>query len=512
MRELRLPSRAHDFSLRPTASRRAVWVAVLVATALALLWLALPDTGTDLAAQQARADFARHHPWTPLDLRWYGGVQPAAYSVLTPYLAALVGVRLLSALAAVVAAGLIAELMVGARVRRPVLAAVWTAAACVANVVSGRTAFALGLVLGAGALLAMQREHRRTATALAVATTLASPVAGLFLGAIALCWATQQRAAMRLAFGAGVPLLILAAVVPEAGRMPVNWHSTWQAALASGIVAVLASRTLTRLSALLITLGTFVAFLVPNPVGSNAQRLTVLFAGAAVIAVASRPRVLLIAAVAWLAWWSVDIPQRDLQHRGEPSAERAAARELTQILRDLGPLTGRVEVVPLREHGESVEVSPLARGWLRQVDRERAALFYSGDLTAERYHQWLQDNAVSYVALADRPLDWSTARETGLLASPPDYLEQVHGDATWTVWRVRDGVPLVEGLVSQSPTTVVFDAAAGDTTVRVRWSRWLTVSTGCVRKDGDHAVVHLDRAARVRLGSSYSAPFTGRHC
>ena len=47
----------------------------------------------------------------------------------------------------------------------------------------------------------------------------------------------------------------------------------------------------------------------------------------------------------------------------------------------------------------------LARGWERQLDRKANAVFYEGELTAERYHAWLRDTAVSHVALPDAPLD-----------------------------------------------------------------------------------------------------------
>ena len=59
---------------------------------------------------------------------------------------------------------------------------------------------------------------------------------------------------------------------------------------------------------------------------------------------------------------------------------------------------------------------PLARGWERQVDRQRNALFYDDrPITAARYRRWLDDNAVRFVALADAPIDYSAAREAALV-------------------------------------------------------------------------------------------------
>ena len=58
--------------------------------------------------------------------------------------------------------------------------------------------------------------------------------------------------------------------------------------------------------------------------------------------------------------------------------------------------------------------SMIARGWERQLDRDRNGLFYDGPtpLTPARYRAWLLEQAVSYVALPDAPLDYSAqARE-----------------------------------------------------------------------------------------------------
>jgi len=71
-----------------------------VGAAGALALLLAPATGTDLTAQQARAAFAAAHPGAAVDLRWFGGVLPAAYSVVTPYVEAVLGARLTGLLAA----------------------------------------------------------------------------------------------------------------------------------------------------------------------------------------------------------------------------------------------------------------------------------------------------------------------------------------------------------------------------------------------------------------------------
>src|SRR4051812_44563249 len=75
-------------------------VACLVGAAAGLAMLLGPASGTDLSAQQARAAFAAAHPGAAVDLRWYAGVFPAAYSVTAPYVEAVVGARPTGILAA----------------------------------------------------------------------------------------------------------------------------------------------------------------------------------------------------------------------------------------------------------------------------------------------------------------------------------------------------------------------------------------------------------------------------
>ena len=59
-----------------------------LASVLALVWLLLPPTGSDLSAQVAHADFAGAHPWSPVDLQWFGGTSLLGYSVIVPPLMA----------------------------------------------------------------------------------------------------------------------------------------------------------------------------------------------------------------------------------------------------------------------------------------------------------------------------------------------------------------------------------------------------------------------------------------
>jgi hypothetical protein len=508
-----------------------MWVTGAVAVALAVGFLLLPPSGTDLTAQLARAAFAREHPLAAVDLRWYAGVHPAAYSVLAAYPAGLLGVRLTAALAMVVASLLLAALLMRWQARRPLLASVWGTAALTGNIVCGRMTFAVGVAAALGSLLAVPRRRRMRpgrsgrrwvrwvpSVLLAALTTLTSPVAAVFLGLVCVVWAVRQRGALAPAAAAGVLLLAIAALFPEPGRMPFAWHVAWPALLACLGVVVLCRSPLVRGATLLYAAGVLAVYLVPGPLGSNVERLAVLFTGPVLLARSRAPRLLLVPVLVVVAWWTVLVPQRDFRATDELARERAAAARLVGILGRLGPVTGRVEVVPMQDHGEASVVAqawPLARGWERHVDVERASVLYSGELTPQRYRTWLDEQAVEYVALARHRHDWSAARELRLLEDPPAYLERVHQDGEWTVWRVTDARPIVASparALRITPDRIVLDVPdAESVAIAVHWSPWLTVDGGaCLRRAGDHAVVVARGPGVVTLTSSYAG--RGPHC
>ncbi|MFI1988213.1 hypothetical protein [Actinoplanes sp. NPDC020271] len=57
--------------------RRVARLVTVVATVLAGFYPAAPRMGSDLAARVARAACFAAHGYTPIDLRWYGGGEPA---------------------------------------------------------------------------------------------------------------------------------------------------------------------------------------------------------------------------------------------------------------------------------------------------------------------------------------------------------------------------------------------------------------------------------------------------
>ncbi|MFF0175659.1 hypothetical protein Q3V37_14895 [Micromonospora profundi] len=504
-------------------SPHAVWALVTgAAVALAAAFLVAPRMGTDLAAQVARAEFADSYGGAPLDLGWYGGVNQYGYSLFTARLGALVGMRPLGAIAAVVGAAALGWLFIRNRARRPLLAGLLGAVVLVGNLASGRITFAVGLAFGLLALCAVSadRPPRPVRLALAAAcaalATAASPVAGLFTG---LAGAALLLVALRRGDGPGRPLpggwrverplaegLVLA-VAPavtlapiavlfgNGGTQPYSAESMRiNVALAVLVAVVLPGRRrVLRVGALLTVLLLVGAYYVPSPIGSNALRLPMLFALPVLAGYAALPGPWLAGLLAATVWWQSPVMTSDVTRAGSPESAPAFYRPLVAELERRQPI-GRVEVVPLRDHWESAYVPPtvpLARGWERQVDSDRNALFYDGTLNEATYEQWLRDEAVTYVAIApDAPADRWGRDEATLIRTGLPYLREVWSDSTWRMYAVVDPTPLVGApgqLVTADRGAVRLTATPGDVEVRVRWSRWLSLTgpDGCVRPGAD---------------------------
>jgi len=281
-----------------------------------------------------------------------------------------------------------------------------------------------------------------------------------------------------------------------------------------------ARHTAVRVGALLAGLLAVAAFYLPNAMGSNATRLPMLFAAPVVVAVSPLDRRLLVGVVAVLCWWQPPLVAADLGHAGTREAGRLYYQPLIKQLEKREPI-GRVEVVPLRDHWESTYVAdavPLVRGWERQVDVERNALFYNGTLDPATYLEWLYRNAVEYVAVPhDTRLDAPGREEAALIEADLPYLKKVWENGDWQVYRVVGGPTMVDypgRLVDSGPTGVRFDSPiATELTVRVRWSPWLTLQggDGCIERDREWVKVRLNRAGSYRLTGTFWFP-QHTHC
>lgn len=481
--------------------RHPVVLAVLATTALALAWTAfLPSFGTDLAAQITRAHFARAHPSSAYDFSWYGGVSPAAYSVLAPYVFAVVGTRTASALAAVLCAALITSLFVRCKAPRPRAAALWTAAAQGIGLLAGRATFTVGLAAALGAVLVAHGARpgpalrRALAVALALLSVLLSPVAGLFVGVAAATFVLTDRRVdgAVLAAAAGAPLALIAVIFGRGGVQPISVLNGVPTIAAVVIVLVLVPREwrAVRVGAVVYAVGVVAAWIVPTALGSNVERLGLLLAGPVVVGMSQsgqRARRLLALGVAGIAIWQVVGPLRDFAHisvKTRPSGDLDTAAFIDELV-VLHADTARVEAVPQYGHWESEQLAatvPLARGWERQVDTERNPLFYREHLDPAQYRAWLRRNAVRYVAVSAGHSDYAAVREAEIIRVGQPWLVPVWADTRWSLYRVSGSEPLADRpalVIGTTPAKLtVWMSRGGTTTVRVHWSKFLRVSGG----------------------------------
>src|SRR3954447_4096705 len=378
--------------------RAAALPAWVLAVVLAAAYLVVQPPSADLAAQLYRTELFEREGFAIWDNAWYAGHHLPGYSVLFPPLGALFGARLAGALAAVASAVLFEQLVKG-RFPGARAGAIWFAAATAVSLITGRLTFALGIAIALAALLADQRRHHWLAALLAVLTALASPVAGAFLAMAGLAWFIigRREPALLLTVGALVPVAFLTIAFPEGGTFPFVPSSFWPAlATTALIVWVLpAEQKVLRMGALLYGLALIASFVIHTPMGGNTARLGALFCGPLVACAlwGRKPLALALVAVPLLYWQWV-APVHDWVRASDAPSGQAGYYET--VLRFLERRPGepfRVEVPFTANHWEGYHVAKevhMARGWERQLDVDRNALFYDGrPLTAARYRRWL---------------------------------------------------------------------------------------------------------------------------
>lgn len=497
----------------------------LLTAVIAAAWIALEPHTVDMAAHTFRADLFGREGFTIWNGAWYSGHHTPAYSTLFPPLAWAIGPWLAGAAAVVAAAAVFEPLARGHWGDRGGPAAWWFAAGAGALLFTGRLPFALGVALGLGALLALQRGRPRLAAALAAGASLSSPVAGAFvvLAGIAGALATHRRGPAVVALAAAMPVVLLGLAFPEGGYMPFAFSAFLPVpAFCAILVAVLPRRERAlRIGATLYALATIAAFAIETPMGSNAVRLAALFAGPVAAAAVPWPRrrapaVALALALAALALWQFSSPVRDFRaSQDEPSAATSYYEPLVRYLKSRRPEEGRIEIPFTRSHWEASEVArefPLARGWERQLDAGKNALFYDGILTDFTYANWLAEHAVQLVALADVKPDESSFRERALIERNPPYLRLVKRVPHWRIYEVTLPHPLVlprRGadirVTRLGSDEVRLDVRRpGPAVVRVRWSPYWRSDNGCVERADEWTRIAPARPGPARMTMSFS--------
>jgi hypothetical protein len=494
----------------------------VVAAVLAALYLIIDPPSADLAAQVYRSDYFGKEGLALWDNAWYAGHHMPGYSVVFPPLGSLLGPRVVGALSAVASAYLferIADEHFHQAEGRP--GVIWFAAATSLNLITGRLAFGLGVTVGLATILAVTHRREVLGLVLAIATTLASPVAGLFLAMGAAAWwlASRSNRALALAAATLLPAAFLSLAFPEGGPEPFVASSFWPTLITIAFVlaALPSEERELRIASGLYALATIAAYVIASPMGGNVTRLGGLLGGPLLACLIWRRRPLILAALALpLLYWQWNAPVRDwIRAHGDPSIEAAYYRPL------LGFLDGRPAGAPFRieipftaNHWESVRVAPhypLARGWERQLDKKYNELFYADELDPSRYRRWLDANAVRYVALSDARLDGSAKQEDALVRSGRvPWLRQVWSGPHWKVYAVDRPAPLGEGAAAvtrlRSDSLDLLAKRAGDVRLRVHFTPYWAVvrGSGCVERDGAWTRLRVRAPGPVRIATRFA--------
>jgi hypothetical protein len=524
---LQNPDLASAVRARP---RTLLVFASLVGT---VVYLIFTPPVPDLAAQVARADIVRRVGLTVWWQGWFGGVHLPTYSALSPMLMAALGPPLAGAIAAAAAAVAMSRLLRSSQ--RPLAGTIAFLVTDSANLVNGRITFAIGLALGLWCLVAMleapSRWREPTTLALGVLTSLASPLAGAFLGlaavTIVLASRPRDRRAVRLAAVLAATLLGTAVLFPGSGQMPFGLLDALPAAAcALGILAFCRDRRL-QVGAVAYLLVLAALLVYPAAVGMNITRLAWIFALPLVVAHATLPRRSLVLAAAAVAL----IPALDLGGQLVAATDASAHESfyqplLTSLAADQAArpqtLGQRVEVVDTRNHWASAYLTnhqTLARGWERQADRANNPLFYTGTaLNPAAYRAWLDTLAVGWVAVPNAPLDYASVTEAALIATRPSYLRPIWSNRDWTLYRVVNARPLADGATVLQMDDRGLTLAVHSLTVllAVRWSPYLVVTDpagravlGCVSQRVGWVEVTVPTPGTYRVVADFDGRLRG---
>jgi hypothetical protein len=496
-----------------------------------------PQVG-DLAAQVFRTELFQHAGLAIWNGSWYGGHYTLTYSFLFPPLASLLGPQLVGTIS-VVASSYFFDRLVRDRWGTPARwATLWFAAGVVTLLADGQLTFALGVACGLAALRCLQTRRDKLAFVAAAACALSSPVAAAFLAGIVLVGVAERgRPVNRVpvvaaAIALGLVLLPNLAF-PESGQFPFAFSSYVAIPLFCG-GALFVTRGLgeeerqLRWALIGYVLAATVLLLAPNPLGGNAVRLGALFGGPVLAAVmlARRPRlgafsvaVLALAMAGGLYWQVTASVSQIARSVGDPSTSPEYFQPPAHWLRAHGGSGVRVEVPPTANHWESAYLAnqfELARGWLRQLDTTRDDIFYSDDnhLTTGAYEHWLHRNAISYVALPDAPLDYSSVAERRLILSAPPYLHLRWTSPHWRIYAVRNPQPLVEPMAGAAAHTLWVGRQSfgldvtrpGDFLVRVNFTPYWSIArgAGCLLRHGEWTIARASHPGILRVSADFS--------
>jgi hypothetical protein len=476
----------------PARFSRLDLVPALFVVANAIAFLVVRPGVNDLWAARARALAAEHGVGLTYMFNWFGGgATPGNYSVLTPYVSAIIGAETLGALSAV---GILAAAWVLLR-RSPhaTTALCIVAVGACANLWSGRIPFLFGSLFAVAAFAAVRRERTVLGSVLSVVSVCCSPVSGAFI-ALGLAGTfiseptKQYRRICLITIGVVFTALVLVAIA-FGNPGPENFSLWLTLELLGGLVLCLLAapapwvRTTIWLSFLVVVL----VFLIPNGLGSNLVRWGWFYVPVAAVATSSRRLIVALALIAPMVGAGVQATVADLANSTDPTSTAAFYRPLAHELDKLSDLTTyRVEVIA---HGFSqgshagdealLNHAMLARGWETQEDQALNAILGSPALTQISFKVWLDNNAVGYVAIPRQAV--KSSPEYDVVANGTPYLHRVWESVDWQLFRVTHATPIVG-----KPASVMLRSQARlevripcrcSISMRLRYSKFLKATT-----------------------------------
>jgi len=455
----------------------------LAAIVNAVAFMIIRPGVNDLWAARARANAADHGVGLTYWFSWFGGGStPGNYSVLSPYLSALLTAELVGALAAVAITPLCALLLKDSRY--PLAGVATASAAAGLNLWSGRVPFILGCAFAVAALIAVKAQRRVSAVALTLLSVLASPVSGAFL-ALGVAGSLIESKAHRaisattiatVAVGFGLVALAFGTPGPEHFSYPLCAETV------AGLVLFLFARPPAYLRTViyLSIAAALVLTVVPNGMGSNFARMAWFVLPAAVLATSGRRLWIALLATVPVVLLGADGTVSDLRVAARPVSQTSYYKPLAAELDKLNGLANyRVEIVTRGAHAAYdalLDHAMLARGWETQEDNALNKTLLNPDLDATSYKVWLDNNSVGYVAVPSSKRDKSS--EFNLVTSGAlKFLTKVWSGLDWTLYRVADPIPIVappQNVLDYSQSHLTIRVPCVCTfSVRVRWSKFL---------------------------------------
>ena len=477
-----------------------MYVPTVLAVLNAAAFLIVRPGVNDLWAARARASAVSDGVGLTYWFSWFGGGStPGNYSVLSPYLSALLTAELVGALSAV-AITLLAAAAVRGTLHPPAATAVATLAAGI-NLWSGRVPFLLGCAFGVAALIGVIRQRRALIVIASVLTVLSSPVSAAFLAlglSATVLSSRTHRVSAAVAMGtivAGLGAVAVAFGAPGPQHFSIQLCAECLAALVVFLFARPPDhlRTVVWFSIVVA----LVMVLVPNGMGSNFGRMVWFCLPVAIVALSGRSVRVALLLVAPVLISGANLTISDLRQATKPSAATAYYRPLADELDEIAGLNNfRLEVVAEHAHAAYdalLNHAMLARGWETQEDNHLNRSVRQSALDATTYKVWLDNNSVGYVALP-RAKDESYPEYTLVASGLLKYLTEVWSSDDWILYKVSDPTPMVaapQSIIQYSQSKLTIRSKCACTfSVRIRYSKYLRGSavtgTGAAVLADDH--------------------------